>query len=67
MTNYYPKGGRCKGCAKRLNDCSSLNFSAMPVHRRDGADAVVICTEFRQMNHGHSLKENVRRGQGGSR
>jgi hypothetical protein len=23
----------------------------MPVHRRDGADVVVICTEFRQTNH----------------
>jgi hypothetical protein len=44
--NHYPKGGRCKGCAKRLHNCSALPFSTMPVHRQDGGDTVVICTEF---------------------
>ncbi|HHQ2608987.1 hypothetical protein ACOANN_04105 [Pseudomonas aeruginosa] len=48
MPNYYPKGGRCRACERRLDDCSSLDFSAMPVHRRDGPDVIVICTEFRQ-------------------
>jgi hypothetical protein len=57
MTNYYPKGGgRCSACARRYDDCSALPFDAMPVHRRDGADVVVICTEFRQANHDASLK-----------
>jgi hypothetical protein len=44
--NHYPKGGRCKGCAKRLHNCTSLPFSTMPVHRQDGADAAVICTAY---------------------
>lgn len=57
---YYPKGGRCQGCAKRLHDCSALPFDTMPVHRRDGADVVVICTEFRQTNHDASLKAAAR-------
>lgn len=63
MPNYYPKGGRCQGCAKQHGDCSSLPFHTMPVHRRDGQDVVVICTEYRQMNHGASLKEQPRRRQ----
>ena len=56
MTNFYPKGGRCQGCAKRDDNCSALPFHTMPVHRRDGEDAVVICTEYRQANHGASFK-----------
>lgn len=44
--NHHPKGGRCAACAKRLDDCSSLPFDQMPVHRHDGADVVVICTQF---------------------
>lgn len=57
MTNrFYPKGGRCRGCAKRLDDCSALPFHSMPVYRTDGADTVVICTSFRQLNHDNSLK-----------
>lgn len=61
MTNYYPKGGRCQGCAKRQQDCSSQDFDKMPVHRRDGQDVVVICTEFRQLNHGATMKAAPRR------
>ena len=48
---FYPRRVRCDGCAKRDADCTGLPFSSMPVHRRDGADVVVICTEFRQTNH----------------
>lgn len=44
--NYYPKGGRCLACTKRINKCSHLPFHTMPVHRHDGVDAAVICTEF---------------------
>lgn len=43
---HYPKGGRCSACTKRLDNCSHLPFRAMPVHRQDGTDVVVICTEF---------------------
>lgn len=43
---HYPKGGRCAACAKRLDDCSALPFEQMPVHRRDGKDVTVICTQF---------------------
>lgn len=43
---HYPKGGRCRGCAKRLDNCSHLPFHAMPVHRQDGVDVVVICIEY---------------------
>ncbi|HLD65868.1 MAG TPA: hypothetical protein VJA19_07485 [Pseudomonas sp.] len=63
MPTYYPKGGRCQGCAKRLADCSSLPFHTLPVHRRDSQEVVVICTELRQLNHGQSLKAMPRRHQ----
>lgn len=43
---HYPKGGRCRACTKRLSNCSSLPFHTMPVHRQDGTDVVVICTQF---------------------
>lgn len=61
MTNFYPKAGRCRGCAMLHADCSALPFETMPVHRRDGQDVVVICTEFRQTNHGASLRAVPRR------
>ncbi|ELK4834902.1 hypothetical protein [Pseudomonas aeruginosa] len=64
MTNFYPKSGRCRACERRLDDCSSLDFSTMPVHRRDGPDVIVICTEFRQLNHGRSLRITPRRNYG---
>lgn len=44
--DYHPKRSRCQGCTKRLHDCSYLPFNTMPVHRQDGTDVVVICTEF---------------------
>ncbi|TRO24871.1 hypothetical protein EQ826_15545 [Ectopseudomonas mendocina] len=56
MPTHYPKAGRCQACTKRLEDCSALPFETMPVHRRDGQDVAVICTEFRQINHGASLR-----------
>lgn len=58
--NYYPKAGRCRGCAKLHDNCSALPFETMPVHRRDGQDVVVICTDFRQTNHGASLRAATR-------
>jgi hypothetical protein len=60
MSNHYPKAGRCRGCTKLHADCSALPFDTMPVHRRDGQDVVVICTEFRQTNHGASLRAVTR-------
>ena len=56
MPNYYPKAGRCRACLKQHADCSRLPFHTMPVHRRDGQDVSVICTQFQQLNHGASLK-----------
>lgn len=53
--NYYPKGGRCAGCTDRLNDCSSLPFHTMKVHRRDGVDAVVICNRYRPVDDGEEV------------
>lgn len=44
--NYQPKAGRCRACTKLWEDCSALPFHAMPIHSHDGADTVVICTEF---------------------
>lgn len=58
---FYPKGGRCRACAKQRDDCSALPFHTMPKHRTDGSDTVVICTEFRQLNHDDSLKAPRRR------
>lgn len=43
--NYHPKRSRCQLCSKRLHNCS-LPFHTMPVHRQDGTDVVVICTQF---------------------
>lgn len=63
-TGYYPKAARCAGCSRREKDCRGLNFSAMPVYRRDGADVVVICNEYRQLNHNTSMKHQVGRGAG---
>lgn len=44
--NYQPKAGRCRACTKLWEDCSALPFRTMPVHRQDGTDAIVICTEY---------------------
>ena len=46
--NYYPKGSLCISCVHRARNCSGLPFRQMPVHRADGIDAVVICTDFRR-------------------
>ncbi|MNO06690.1 hypothetical protein D3C81_2285720 [compost metagenome] len=54
--NYFPKGGRCAACALVLADCSKLPFQQMPVHRTDGTDAVVICTEFRRQPESQRAK-----------
>lgn len=62
MTTYYPKGGRCSACRHRERDCSALPFHTMPVHRRDGADVVVICTEYDQLNYGATLKHEPSTG-----
>jgi hypothetical protein len=43
---HYPKKARCRACTKRLSNCSHLPFHTMPVHRQDGSDVVVICTQF---------------------
>lgn len=43
---YYPVAARCRTCTRQHNDCRSLPFDQMPVHRRDGCDVSVICSEF---------------------
>lgn len=58
---HYPKSGRCRGCTKLHDDCSKLPFDTMPVHRRDGTDAVVICTAFEQINRNETMKADRRR------
>lgn len=50
MPNYYPKAGRCRACLKQHANCSHLPFHTMPVHRRDGQDVSVICTDFQSAN-----------------
>jgi hypothetical protein len=47
---HQPKRSRCQSCTKRLDNCSHLPFHTMPVHRQDGVDVVVICTEFQTAN-----------------
>lgn len=42
---FYPKAARCRTCSKQHADCSRLPFETMPVHRRDGQDVTVICTQ----------------------
>ncbi|SFY33118.1 hypothetical protein [Azotobacter vinelandii] len=57
---HYPKAGRCRHCTKLHDNCSGLPFETMPVHRRDGSDAVVICTEFDQINRNETMKDRRR-------
>lgn len=57
MPNYYPKRDRCSSCTKRSFNCQQLPFHTMPVHRRDGIDVIVKCTEYRQLNHQESLRD----------
>lgn len=45
---YQPKGGMCKTCSKRHNDCSRLPFNTMPPHTRDGDTVIVICKEYKR-------------------
>ena len=48
--NYFPKGGQCVACTRRLDtNCKNLPFHEMKVHRTDGSDAVVICSYFERM------------------
>lgn len=46
---YRPKGSMCLACAKKLANCSALDFSSMQVMARDKQDGmrVVKCSEFR--------------------
>lgn len=55
--NYFPKAGRCRGCTDLHLDCKHLPFSTMPVHRRDGSDVTVICTQYKSA----SLNDEQRR------
>lgn len=45
---YRPKGSMCIACAKRVDNCSYLDFSKMPVMARDKQDGayIVKCSEF---------------------
>ena len=51
MFTHAPKGSMCMACIKQRNDCSGLDFKAMPVLMRlpgelGGARVIVRCTEF---------------------
>ena len=47
--SYIPKGGMCRVCKHKCNDCSSLEFEKMPVHKAiNESITVVICTEFKR-------------------
>lgn len=48
---HQPKGSMCMACVKQRNDCSTLDFTTMPVLMRlpaelGGAQVVVRCTQF---------------------
>jgi hypothetical protein len=43
-----PKGSMCSACKHKLEDCSALPFSAMPIMNKSGGVSVVRCTEFKQ-------------------
>lgn len=38
--------------------------STMPVNHGDGVDVVVICNEYRQLNHSTSMRQQIGRGAG---
>ena len=43
---YQPKGSMCAACAKKLDDCSKLNFPLMREHSKTEQAVIVICSEF---------------------
>lgn len=44
--NSQPKGGMCKACILRYQDCSKLDFSGMPVIQKDKEVRIVKCSNF---------------------
>ena len=54
---HYPFRNGCRGCEKHGDQsCETLDFSRMPIRRRDGDDVAVRCTEYVQRNdNGTSL------------
>lgn len=56
LRRYQPKGGMCACCVKRLDDCSELDFAAMPVIERNGTVVIVKCTEYVRSNDGSNRR-----------
>lgn len=48
MITYQPKGSMCAACAKKLEDCSKLDFKAMPVMVKLGSVRIVKCIKFKR-------------------
>ena len=46
ITTHQPKGSMCMSCKKLDQDCSTLNFSAMPVMEKNRDCLVVKCSGF---------------------
>jgi len=46
MKTYIPKGSMCKKCRHKHDDCSLLDFKAMPKHIVTDGIVVVICKVF---------------------
>lgn len=44
--NCQPKGGMCATCKNRFEDCTCLDFEAMPILSIEPDEIVVRCTEF---------------------
>lgn len=43
---YQPKGGMCLACERRREDCSGLDFAAMPVVAATAGVKIVRCTDY---------------------
>ena len=46
---HQPKGGMCAVCAKRFDNCSSLDFKSMRVIAHDNDTKIVACTKFKMV------------------
>ena len=45
---YTPKGGMCIQCQSSGDDCSGLDFAAMPLIQKVEKQFIVKCTSYQQ-------------------
>jgi len=48
---YQPKGSMCIACTHSKRDCSTLDFSKMPIMWRENSGMIVRCTDYQRASH----------------